>query len=79
MTFCFTPQHLGIEPHHTSPARDPQAFADFCAWMIDRYAPAQARPRVEIAPATGTFDPMEALSPLHFDRDERLASERSAA
>ena len=38
VTFCFTPQHLGIAPHHTSPARDPQAFADFCAWMIDRYA-----------------------------------------
>ena len=34
-------QHLGLAPHHTSPARDPQAFADFCAWMIDRYAPAR--------------------------------------
>jgi beta-xylosidase len=43
VTFCFTPEHLGIEPHHTSPARDPQQFADFCAWMIDRYAPAAAR------------------------------------
>ena len=43
VTFCFTPQHLGIAPHHTSPAVDPQAFADFCAWMIDRYAPATAR------------------------------------
>jgi beta-xylosidase len=42
VTFCFTPQHLGIEPHHTSAARDPQGFADFCAWMIDRYAPARA-------------------------------------
>ena len=45
LTFCFTPQHLGVAPHHTSPAADPQAFADFCAWMIDRYAPA----RVEAA------------------------------
>jgi beta-xylosidase len=41
VTFCFTPEHLGVEPHHTSPAREPQAFADFCAWMIERYAPAQ--------------------------------------
>jgi len=48
-TFCFTPEHLGIEPHHTSAAREPQAFADFCAWMIDRYAPAAAQPRTAIA------------------------------
>ena len=42
VTFCFTPEHLGVEPHHTSPARDPQQFADFCGWAIDRYAPARA-------------------------------------
>jgi beta-xylosidase len=42
VTFCFTPEHLGVQPHHTSPARDPQMFADFCAEMIDRYAPAQS-------------------------------------
>ncbi|MDB5662655.1 MAG: putative beta-xylosidase [Sphingomonas bacterium] len=40
VTFCFTPEHLGIAPHHTSAAREPQAFADFCAAMIERYAPA---------------------------------------
>lgn len=42
LTFCFTPQHLGLAPHHTSPAVAPQGFADFCACMIDRYAPARA-------------------------------------
>ena len=42
VTFCFTPEHLGLEPHHTSPAREPQAFADFCQQMIERYAPAVA-------------------------------------
>jgi beta-xylosidase len=42
VTFCFTPEHLGLAPHHTSPPRDPQAFADFCAAMIERYAPALA-------------------------------------
>jgi L-alanine-DL-glutamate epimerase-like enolase superfamily enzyme len=26
VTFCFTPEHLGIEPHHTSPPRDPQGL-----------------------------------------------------
>jgi len=39
VTFCFTPDHLGIEPHHTSPPRDPALFADFCGRMIERYAP----------------------------------------
>jgi len=43
VTFCFTPEHLGIAPHHTSAPIDPAGFADFCAEMIDRYAPA-ARP-----------------------------------
>ena len=42
VTFCFTPEHLGIAPHHTSPAREPQGFADFCQAMIERYAPAHA-------------------------------------
>lgn len=38
VTFCFTPEHRGIAPHHTSPPVDPREFADFCATMIDRYA-----------------------------------------
>ncbi|TNC74781.1 beta-xylosidase [Rubellimicrobium roseum] len=40
VTFCFTPEHLGQGRHHTSPPDDPQQFADFCAAMIERYAPA---------------------------------------
>ena len=39
VTFCFTPEHLGVEPHHSSAPRDPQGFADFCQEMIERYAP----------------------------------------
>jgi beta-xylosidase len=42
VTFCFTPEHRGIAPHHTSPPQDPSEFADFCASMIERYAPAAA-------------------------------------
>lgn len=45
VTYCFTPEHLGVEAHHTSCARDPQAFADFCAEMMERYAPAAAPAR----------------------------------
>jgi beta-xylosidase len=39
LTFCFTPEHKGLRPHHTSPPRDPREFADFCARMTRRYAP----------------------------------------
>ncbi|HYD84545.1 MAG TPA: hypothetical protein VEA63_10845, partial [Opitutus sp.] len=42
VTFCFTPEHLGVEPHHTSPPRELQGYAEFCARMIRRYAPAKA-------------------------------------
>ena len=38
VTFCFTPEPLGLAPHHTSPPHEPAAFADFCAAMIGRYA-----------------------------------------
>ncbi len=42
VTFCFTPEHLGIMPHHTSAPREPERFAEFCASMVERYAPAAA-------------------------------------
>jgi beta-xylosidase len=38
VTFCFTPEHRGIEPHHTSPPQVAEEFADFCAAMVRRYA-----------------------------------------
>jgi beta-xylosidase len=40
LTLCFTPEHLGIAPHYTSPPRNPQDFAEFAAWMVSRYVPA---------------------------------------
>jgi beta-xylosidase len=50
LTFCFTPesQSEGVEPHHTSPPRDPHAFAEFCARMVRRYAPAAALSAVSL-------------------------------
>ncbi len=42
LTLCFTPAHLGLEEHHTSPPRDNQQFADFAAWAVERYAPRQS-------------------------------------
>jgi beta-xylosidase len=38
VTFCFTPESHGVRPHHTSPPRNIDAFADFCAAMTRRYA-----------------------------------------
>lgn len=51
LTFCFTPEHRGIQPHHTSPPHEVAEYAEFCARMVRRYAPstAPARPAV---PAT---------------------------
>lgn len=46
VTFCFTPESEGIAPHHTSPPKDPMYFADFCARMIERYAPRQQQKAV---------------------------------
>ena len=72
VTFCFTPEHLGLAPHHTSPAKDPQAFADFCAWMIDRYAPAGAA-----APALASpVSPQDtaAPSPLEYATHKDIAA-----
>jgi beta-xylosidase len=43
LTFCFTPEHLGIRPHHTSPPRRLDEFAEFCAAMVRRYAPLRER------------------------------------
>ena len=38
LTFCFTPEHRGIAPHHTSAPIAKEEFADFCAAMTRRYA-----------------------------------------
>jgi beta-xylosidase len=38
ITFCFTPESRGIQPHHTSPPQHIEEFADFCATMMRRYA-----------------------------------------
>jgi beta-xylosidase len=38
LTYCFTPEHCGLQPHHTSPPKCLEEFADFCARMTKRYA-----------------------------------------
>lgn len=38
LTYCFTPEHCGLLPNHTSPPKDITEFANFCARMTRRYA-----------------------------------------
>jgi beta-xylosidase len=44
LTYCFTPEHRGVAPHYTSPPLVLKEFAEFCARMTNRYAPAQVEP-----------------------------------
>jgi len=41
LTLCFTPEHLGLAPHHTSPPKRNEDFAEFVTWAVRRYAPAR--------------------------------------
>ena len=50
ITFCFTPEHRGIAPHHTSAPKVPEEYAEFCAAMLKRYA-GYCRPARETAAA----------------------------
>ena len=50
LTFCFTPEHRGIAPHHTSPPLVVEEYAEFCARMVSRYAPASSAPPAPSAP-----------------------------
>lgn len=44
LTFCFTPEHRGIRPHHTSAPQVLEEYAEFCARMVRRYAPGRVAP-----------------------------------
>jgi beta-xylosidase len=41
LTLCFTPEHMGLAPHYTSPPRRAQDFVDFAVWSVRRYAAAK--------------------------------------
>ena len=41
LTLCFTPEHLGVAPHYTSPPKRIEDFAEFATWAVRRYAPAR--------------------------------------
>lgn len=56
LTYCFTPEHCGIEPHHSSPPHDVEAFASFCAEMTRRYVkPVEHEERESFAELAGSM------------------------
>jgi beta-xylosidase len=59
VTFCFTPEHRGIAPHHTSAPQVIGEYAEFCARMTRRYAPGSitAPAAVPLEPAFATPAP----------------------
>ena len=52
VTFCFTPEHRGIAPHHTSPPLAHEEFAEFCRAMVRRYV-RSAKCRTELSTGVG--------------------------
>ena len=41
LTLCFTPEHMGIAPHYTSPPKRAEDFAEFAVWAVRKYAMAK--------------------------------------
>jgi beta-xylosidase len=48
VTFCFTPEHRGLAPHHTSAPLVTEEFAEFCASMVDRYVPPHSVQKLDL-------------------------------
>jgi len=46
LTLCFTPEHIGVLPHYTSPPRRADDFVEFALWSVRKYAPAKHSIRI---------------------------------
>jgi beta-xylosidase len=64
VTFCFTPEHRGIAPHHTSAPLVTEEFAEFCAAMVRRYAKSTGGARPRPADAHGVQDTVRGRTPV---------------
>ncbi len=42
LTLCFTPEHLGMAPHYTSPPKRVEDFVEFALWSVRKYAAAKS-------------------------------------
>ena len=70
MTLCFTPEHLGMAPHYTSPPKNPGDFAEFAAWAVE---PLCSRKRERASRHRQRPSPMGAPSP---GRSKRMTAKR---
>jgi beta-xylosidase len=43
LTLCFTPEHLGLAPHYTSPPKRVEDFVEFALWSVRKYAAVKAK------------------------------------
>jgi beta-xylosidase len=43
LTLCFTPEHMGVASHYTSPPKRVEDFVEFALWSVRRYASAKAK------------------------------------
>jgi len=66
VTYCFTPEHRGIQPHHTSPPQRVEEFAEFCAAMTRRYVPASQSASNNNGPSDGTQKRLETTQAENF-------------
>ncbi|HET9839977.1 MAG TPA: beta-xylosidase [Candidatus Angelobacter sp.] len=41
LTLCFTPEHMGLAPHYTSPPKRAEDFVEFAVWSVRKYAAAR--------------------------------------
>lgn len=41
LTLCFTPEHMGLEPHYTSPPKRVEDFVEFAMWSVRKYVAAK--------------------------------------
>ncbi|HZU29552.1 MAG TPA: beta-xylosidase [Candidatus Angelobacter sp.] len=48
LTLCFTPEHMGVAPHYTSPPKRAEDFAEFAVWSVRKYAMAKTNHNVFI-------------------------------
>ena len=64
LTLCFTPEHLGLEPHYTSPPKNARDFADFAVRMAERYVtrPAQTAAQIGACVLSHAAVPSQSLS-----------------
>jgi beta-xylosidase len=43
LTLCFTPEHMGVTPHYTSPPKRVEDFVEFALWSVRKYTAASAK------------------------------------